>query len=42
MEKAEIRGTVEKITYRNRDNGYTVFKVRHGKKSYPASAMFLL
>ncbi len=32
MEKAEIRGTVEKITYRNRDNGYTVFKVRHGKK----------
>jgi exodeoxyribonuclease V alpha subunit len=32
MEKAEIRGTVEKITYRNRDNGYTVFKIRHGKK----------
>ncbi len=32
MEKTELKGTVEKITYRNRDNGYTVFKIRHGKK----------
>ncbi len=34
MEKTELKGTVEKITYRNRDNGYTVFKIRHGKKEY--------
>lgn len=32
MEKTELRGTVEKITYRSSDNGYTVFKIRHGKK----------
>ncbi len=33
MKNQEIKGTVEKITYRNNDNGYTVFKVKAGKEA---------
>ena len=29
----EINGTVEKITYRNEGNGYTVAEVRSGRES---------
>lgn len=33
MNSTELKGTVDKITYRNRDNGYTVFKLKVGKES---------
>ncbi len=32
MKSKEFKGTVEKITYRNRENGYTVFKVKANKE----------
>lgn len=32
MENTELKGTVEKITYKNSSNGYTVFKLKVGKE----------
>lgn len=33
MNSTELKGTVDKITYRNNDNGYTVFKLKVGKET---------
>lgn len=33
MNSTELKGTVDKITYRNGDNGYTVFKLKVGKET---------
>lgn len=32
MISKELKGTVEKITYKNRENGYTVFKIKVGRE----------
>ncbi len=33
MNNSELKGTVDKITYKNRENGYTVFKLKSGRDS---------
>ena len=35
----KLKGIVENVTYRNRDNGYTVIKVKSGKESITAAGI---